>query len=177
MEKKEFTITAFLGSIFRTFGMSTLFLTVIGILVGDSIQEAEAFGYSNLFRMGKEGLTYDILLEFFAVALIIEVLRRILFSEKLLKHMMMLWRIIILLFLTLVVMFGFIAVFEWFPLTSVEAWLSFAVSFGLCFGISAAAIILKNKKENKEYENLFENYKKELNSVNEKEREESYERD
>lgn len=175
MEKKAFTISDFLGSTLTTFGVSTLFLTVVGSLVGDLVQEME--GYSALFRMGKEGLTYDILLEFYAVAFIIEVLKRILFSEKLFKHMMQLWRIIILLFLTFVVMFGFIAMFEWFPLTSAEGWISFFVTFAFCFGGSTAAVILKNKIENREYEILFENYKKELNSVSEKESEESYERD
>jgi len=157
--KKENNITfkyGFINQILIIFSTGILFLTIIGGLIGDSAKRA-----STMFSLGSEGLSFSVILQFLAVAVMIATLKEIIYSEKLLKNMMTLWRTVIFLFSIIVIIIGFVLMFGWFPVNSVEGWIGFLISFGICFLISTLSMVIKTKLESRKYEESFEKYKRE----------------
>jgi len=81
--KKEHNIAfkyGFINQILIIFSTGILFLTIIGGLIGESAKRA-----STMFSLGSEGLSFSVILQFLAVAVMIATLKEIIYSEKLLK--------------------------------------------------------------------------------------------
>ena len=156
MENKITFKYGFLNQILIIFSTGILFLTIIGGLIGDSAKRS-----STMFSLGNEGLSFSVILQFLAVAVMIAALKEFIYSEKLLKNMMTLWKTVIFLFSIIVIIIGFIIVFGWFPVNNVEGWIGFFLSFGVCFLISTLSMVIRTKLESRKYEESFERYKKE----------------
>jgi len=156
MENKITFKYGFINQILIIFSTGILFLTIIGGLIGDSAKQS-----STMFSLGSEGLSFSVILQFLAVAVMIAALKEFIYSEKFLKNMMALWRTVIFLFSIIVIIIGFIIAFGWFPVESVDGWIGFFVSFGVCFIISTLSMVIRTRLESRKYEESFEKYKRE----------------
>ncbi|SEW04480.1 hypothetical protein [[Clostridium] fimetarium] len=156
MENKITFKYGFINQILIIFSTGILFLTIIGGFIGDSAKQS-----STMFSLGSEGLSFSVILQFLAVAIMIAALKEFIYSEKFLKNMMALWRTVIFLFSIIVIIIGFIIAFGWFPVESAEGWIGFFVSFGVCFIISTLSMVIRTRLESRKYEESFEKYKRE----------------
>lgn len=154
MNEKKPTGNGFLHNVITAFAYSMIAISVIGFLLGDDVKEL-----SSLFRLGSEGLSFPSILQIFIFSLILVCLRTLLLSDLIFKKMMLLWRCVLLLLLTLVLAGIFAALFRWFPVELWEAWVSFILSVVVCFVIGAGGMILKTKLEDKKYDKLLSDYK------------------
>lgn len=155
MENKLLSKCNFFSQVLITFSIGILFLAVIGSIVGESAKE-----YSTMFELGKNGLTYSTIWQYLLISLVITTVKNIIFSQRLIKKMMTLWRAVLLLFCILVMCIIFIVIFGWFPVDNYQAWIGFLISFLSFFAIGTIFMILKTKSESRKYEKLFLEYKK-----------------
>jgi MFS family permease len=139
------------------FTLTLIVMSAAGFLVGRYIEEAREL--SSLFRLGGEGLPYTAILQIGGFALIMAAFHTFIFSDGPLKKVMVLWKIIILLFLTLVTASIFALVFEWFPLDNREAWFGFVLPTVICFAAGSALMILITRLEGKKYDKLLSEYR------------------
>jgi len=156
MENKIIFKYGFINQILIIFSTGILFLTIVGGFIGDSAKKT-----STMFSLGNEGLSFSVILQFLAVAVMIAALKEFIYLGKSLKNMMTLWKTVIFLFSIIVIITGFIITFGWFPVNNVEGWIGFFLSFGICFVISTLSMVIKTKLESRKYEELFEKYKRE----------------
>ena len=156
MEHKIAFKSGFINQVLIIFSTGILFLTIVGGLIGDSAKRS-----STMFSLGNEGLSFSVILQFLVVAVLITALKEIIYSDKILKNLMALWRTVIFLFSIIVIIIGFIIVFGWFPVNNAEGWIGFFVSFGVCFVISTVVMVIRTKWESRKYEESFEKYKRE----------------
>ena len=156
MENKITFKYGFINQILIIFSTGILFLTIVGGFIGDSAKKT-----STMFSLGNEGLSFSVILQFLAVAVMIAALKEFIYLGKSLKNIMTLWKTVIFLFSIIVIITGFIIVFGWFPVNNVEGWIGFFLSFGICFVISTLSMVIKTKLESRKYEELFEKYKRE----------------
>ncbi|WP_395019007.1 hypothetical protein [Robinsoniella peoriensis] len=80
-------------------------------------------------------------------------------SAKIFQNVMMLWRTVIMVVLSVLVILIFVICFGWFPLDFWPAWVGFFISFGLCFLGSTILMVIKTKLEQKKYDRLLKVYK------------------
>ena len=156
MENKINIKYGFINETLIIFSTGILFLTIVGGLIGDSAKQL-----STMFSLGNEGLSFSVILQFLAVAVMIAALKEFIYSQKFLQNMMTLWKTVIFLFCIIVIITGFIIAFGWFPVNNVEGWIGFFLSFGVCFVISTLSMVIRTKWESKKYEESFERYKRE----------------
>ncbi len=155
MQENKTGALAFLTNFLVIFGITVLIVTVIGVLAGE-----ESMQYSSMFKLGGAGVAYITLFQLAFADLIITILNRLFFSEKVFKTMMVMWRTIFMVFSIIAVMVVFIFIFKWFPVDFVPGWIGFFVSFGTCFVGSTVISVIKTKADDKKYNELLEQYKK-----------------
>lgn len=157
MESNENNIKSigFFTQMLVIFGVTTLMILGMGLLFGE-----EGKTYSTLFELGGQGISYKVLLQFFLSSIILSAIVKIFHYEKWLTNISFFIRTIIMLICIIAIMIVFIIVFDWFPASSWQGWIGFIISFGVCFGVATASMIVKKKKEDKRYEELLEEYKK-----------------
>jgi len=126
------------------FGITMLILNVFCRLFGK-----EAAGYSSLFQLGNRGIACSTMLQFFAVSVVITGIRYILFTDRLIKRMSLIGRVVCMLVLVVVVIVVFSYKFLWFPVDEWMPWLMFFLSFAVCFVVSLIYTYLKERAENK----------------------------
>lgn len=141
-ERKGFLDYA--AQVLLIFGFSMVCMLVFVSLFGESAKEI-----SQLFTLGREGVSVKVMLEFLLLSVIIVALRYFFFTDQFLKKMTVLFRTIWMVFTILMVISLFIAIFDWFPVTMWQPWVMFLVCFFVCFGCSVAVTVLKTKQENK----------------------------
>ena len=155
MEKK-YTIFQFLMEIMIVFSVSILFITFVGTLIGEDSQSQ-----STLFLLGNKGLSNATIFEFFLFSIILEITRLFWISERILKRIMMLWRMIFMLSSIVIEVACFSQIFGWFHLTDFHAWIGFLVTFAFFFCMSILVMVTKTNMENKKVEEGLKNYRKE----------------
>ena len=162
MEEKK-TLYYHIGHLFTTFGIMVLMFVIITDMLGDS-----AKGYSTLFEMGGTGLSLNTLLQLFALAAIISVCRRVLYSDTLIKSMSMIARNVIFFVAITVTIMLFVIFFGWFPINDISAWIGFFVSFAICSAVAVVLSRIRERAENDRMNRALEKYKsiKGDNSVN-----------
>lgn len=136
------------------FAVSILILAISSYLFGEEAQKI-----SSIYSFGGNGLSIDTIFQFFLASFTLTLLSSVFFSDILFKKMRMLWRTILMLISTVGVIVLFIIVFKWFPVDSIEPWIGFIISFGLCFGISCAVIIIKTKLESSKFDRMLSEFK------------------
>jgi len=155
--------TYFLSGLLREF--TTIFtlliicFSLIGYFFASGIFDIKIF--SSIFALEGAGLPYPTILQAAVFAFIMALVSKILFSENIeiktpiLKH-------IIFMFITFLTTSVFSIIFDWFPVNNFYAWLLFVPSFFIsCFTATALSLLLL-KLEDKKYNKLLENYKKQI---------------
>ncbi|MBB2184436.1 hypothetical protein H0486_16265 [Lachnospiraceae bacterium MD1] len=149
----------FLGEVLVVFSVTMLFVSIIGSIWGDEIQN-----YSTMYLLGRKGISYITLLQFLIVSFLVTLVKSFFTSERFLKNRSTLQRIILMLFSIVLIMVVCIAVFGWFPINSFSGWVGFILSFGGCFACGTVIKIVRLEQENEKYEQLLSDYKKKRNS-------------
>lgn len=150
------TIFDYMGQILMVYGFSILCLNVFALLFGES-----AKGYSSMFAYGNEGLSIVTMLQYLLMAAVIITLRFVFFTDKLIKQMSMVWRIICMFASVFVSIMAFIIGFDWFPVNDLLPWIMFVLCFGISTVASTLVCIFKEKLENKKLEQALMKMKKE----------------
>lgn len=151
-ERKQ--LCDYLAEVFIVFGATLTVIAVICAMVGD-----EAQGVSTMFDLGRRGIPLHTVAEYFLSSVCVTVLRMVFFSDVLFRRMSVAKRTIGML-LSVIFLIGFFAYrFGWFPVDEAECWGSFLVCFGICFVVSAAVSIAKERLENKKLESGLHNLK------------------
>jgi len=151
-EKKVFSV--FFQHTIVTFAYSIIAMTITGQILANYRDT-----HNVLSILGHEGLTYQSIMQIFALSAVLGVLITLLTSDIILKHVMLLWRYATLLFLSTVACGLFVVIFRWFPLDLWQAWVGFILFFVTFFIIGLSAMIAKTKIEDKRYEKLLSIYK------------------
>ena len=153
-EKNIINRLGFISQTFIIFGVTTLVMTGLGLAVGEKIE------FSTLFILGNQGIAYRTLLEFLLSSICISAIEKIFYKESFFGNLSYLMRTVFMLICITVLMVVFIIYFGWFPAYSWQGWIGFIVSFGTCFGVSTAVMIVKTRYESRIYEKRLDEYKK-----------------
>lgn len=146
MEENK-TIFNYLADTLTVFGFAVIVLNIFCILFGE-----DAYGYSSIFQLGKEGLAVETAAQFLAVSFIITGLRFLFFSDRLIKNAPITLRAIYMTISVTIVSGIFSYAFSWFPINQWLPWGMFFLSYGICFALSFFASLLKEKAENRALE-------------------------
>lgn len=136
------------------FGFTMLCMMIFACLFGET-----AKGVSSFFALGSTGVTVGVMAEFLLLAILIVFLRYFFFTDRFLKKMPVLARTVLMVLSILVVMSGFIFLFDWFPVNMWEPWVMFLLSFCICFGGSVGISVWKTRLENKKLQKGLERLK------------------
>ena len=140
MENKR-TILDFMSFVMRTFGICICFLLVLTIMAN-----AEMIETSSIFVFGNEAISITILLQFLLLSFITAILVFLFTSAYMIRFLSLTTRLILMPVFIILCLGITIYFFGWFPTVSPLPWILFVVSFLMCFGISVAITLHKNKK-------------------------------
>ncbi len=156
---KEESGVSFTRSLFGRFCVhftaSVVVTTLSGILL--SVFLPDEARLVALFVPG--GLSYAALAQLSLFALLMALFVEILYSERFFKDMLVLWRFIIMVFLSFTSIIAFAVFFRWIPLNDHGAWFSFILSFSVCFAVSTSVTIVKNRLDKRKYNKFLAEYK------------------
>ena len=153
MENKR-TILDFMNFVMRTFGICICFLLALTIMAN-----AEMIEISSMFSFGNEAISITILLQFLLLSFITTILVFLFTSTYMIRFLSLTTRLI-LLPVSIILCLGItIFFFGWFPSGDPLPWILFIVSFLICFGISVAMTLRKNKKADDELNKALEEMK------------------
>lgn len=150
------TVFDYLGQIFMIYGITITVLNIFCLLFGESAKEL-----STMFSLGSNGLRVSTMAQFLGVSVIVVVLRFVFFTDVVIKNMSVAVRTICMVILVLLTISIFILIFDWFPVHMWQPWAMFFLCFGICFIISMAVTVVKEKAENRKMEEALKRIKQE----------------
>ncbi len=153
-DRKHFTV--YFGQVFTIFGITLLVIAVICSVVGEEAQE-----YSTMFAMGSRAVPLDTVFQYLLSSACIVFLRFIFFSDIWLKKTGVAKRTVSMCASVIILIGVFAWLFGWFPVDDLKCWISFLVSFGICFAVSAVGSVWKERAENQRLACGLENLKEE----------------
>ena len=103
-----------------------------------------------MFAMGSRGIPMNTVFQYLLSSVCVVLLRILFFSDIWLKKMGVAKRTVSMCVSVIVLVGMFAWLFGWFPVDEPGCWLSFLVSFGICFAVSAAASVWKERMENRQ---------------------------
>lgn len=140
MENKR-TFLDFMSFVMKTFGICICFLVVLTMAANTKMIEV-----SKMFIFGNKAISITILLQFLLLSFITAILV-FLFTSNYMIQILSLTARLILMPLSIILCLGIaIYFFHWFPVNEPLPWILFVVSFLICYGISIAITLYKNKK-------------------------------
>lgn len=154
MREDKISIYNFVTKVLVIFCVMVFFQTVVGYLIGNEVKI-----YSTMYQLGREGIAYETLLQYFLSAIITTCLNIFFFSDKVLVNLSAFWRTVIMLIIQLIIVIGFIYCFNWFPVDNLLAWGTFLVIFAGSVVISLLVMELKSRSDSRKYDNLLMDYK------------------
>lgn len=154
MREDKISIYNFVTKVLVIFCVMVFFQTVVGYLIGNEVKI-----YSTMYQLGREGIAYETLLQYFLSAIITTCLNIFFFSDKILVNISAFWRTVIMLIIQLIIVIGFIYCFNWFPVDNLLAWGTFLVIFAGSVVISLLVMELKSRSDSRKYDNLLMDYK------------------
>lgn len=143
-----------LAQVFLVFGIAMMCMVVFCVLFGDS-----AMGYSTMFELGKSGLSIATMVQFFLLIVIIITLKFIFFTDAVLKKMSLAVRTVLMFAFAITAIVAFVIMFGWFPADQWQAWVMFAVCFGVSAVISTFISVLREKAETQKMQQALERIK------------------
>lgn len=153
MQNKK-TIFDFLAQGFCLFGVMVTIISGICVVVGDRAKKI-----SSMFSLGSEGLSIEIMLQLFVIALLITGARFIYFNDVIVKRTWIAVRTALLLLTVIGIITIFICAFGWFPVDMWQPWLLFLAGFGILFLLGTAITYLKEKQDNRNMEEALRKLK------------------
>lgn len=154
MDKKKL-VREYIEEVFMIYGIMIMILNLLCLIFGES-----AKGISQLFVFGSSGLSVAIMLQFFCIATVSVVLDYLFLTDKLIKNMSLLLRIICMMSCFLVIIISFIILFDWFPINMWEPWVLFGLSFGISFVVGCVLNVRKERMENEKMARALEELKR-----------------
>ncbi|MBE5883940.1 MAG: hypothetical protein E7291_05940 [Lachnospiraceae bacterium] len=153
MENKR-TLLDFMSFVMRTFGICICFLLVLTMMAN-----AEMIEITSMFIFGNNAISITILLQFLLLSFITSILVFLFTSAYMIRFLSLTTRLI-LMPVSIILCLGItIYFFDWFPAGAPLPWILFMVSFLICFGISVAITLHKNKKADDDLNKALEKMK------------------
>lgn len=134
-------------------------IMVLAILIPGSFMDESPREYSSFFSLAPNGISYQSLWQMLGASVAITTLQTIIFDSKLFKNLMTLYKTIIMLASTILIIIVFVIAFDWFPIDMPSAWFSFIGMFVVCFVVSTLVMVSKTKRESQTYDRLLNEYK------------------
>lgn len=153
MEDKK-TIFDYFGQLFATYGITVAIFIVFGMVVGE-----EAGEYSTLFALGNRGISIQTLAQLLLLALVITIVQILFLTDKWVKNMQLLLRNVCFFGCICVAIVVFAALFAWFPIGDMKAWIGFTVSFAVCTVVSVVIGRAEEKAENRKMEQALKKFR------------------
>ena len=154
MEEKK-TVFNYISQAFATFGIIVLIFILFSLAIGESTE-----GYSNLFSMGKRGMSIPTLCELLLLAIMITLAQVVFLTDKWIVNLSLIIRNVLFFLSVLIVMVIMIVAFKWFPVGDVSAWIGFIISFAISMIVSALVVKLKERADNSKMQKALDNYNK-----------------
>lgn len=151
MERKK-TVLDFFGKVFVIFGVTMAILVALALLFGENARD---MGAGAMFRLGRDGIALEIIIEFWFASLINCALQYLIDTEWMVKRFSAFCRTVFLVFAILAVTAVFILVFHWFPADRWEIWFLFLACFFVCLGVSIVITRYQLKSEDRKLEEGF----------------------
>lgn len=140
MENKR-NFLDFMSFVMRTFGICICLLVVLTIMATTEMIET-----GNIFIYGNEAIPVTILLQFLLLSFLTAILV-FLFTSTYMIQLLSLAARLILMPVSIILCLGIaIYFFGWFPTGAPLPWILFVVNFLICYGISVAITLHRNKK-------------------------------
>lgn len=138
----------------------TVFISVLSV-IGFSLQnDIELYsGISSMFVI-PQNIHYTTVFQAILACFSISAWNVMIEESKIYRKMMFLWKFILQMIVSILIIVVYIILFDWFPVSSIQAWIAFFISFMVSMGIAISLMIYRTKKEDKVYQDLFEEYKK-----------------
>ena len=108
MKDKLLDIYKFISQVLIIFSATVLFISFVGIFVGESARE-----YSTMFSLGSKGIAFDTVLQILLSSIVISSIDKIFLSEKILKKLSGLWKRILMIISIIAVIVIFIICFNY----------------------------------------------------------------
>jgi len=140
MENKR-TLLDFMSFVMRTFGICICFLLVLTIMANDEMIET-----GSIFIFGNDAISITVLLQFLLLSFITTILVFLFTSTYMIRFLSLTTRLILMPIFIILCLGIAIYFFGWFPTGFLLPWISFVVYFLICYGISVAITLCKNKK-------------------------------
>lgn len=153
MNKKD-TVFDFMTHVMVIWGIEVLSLCVFCKLFGNA-----AMRESTMFALGSTGVTISTLMQYLLLAFLITCSRWLFFTDKWIKEMSIPVRTTMMLASSVVFVVIEAAVFGWFIINDIKAWVMFGICFGVCTVISVGITTLKEKRENQKMQKALERLK------------------
>lgn len=160
MDEQKSIINEFFRLTAISFAFAILFMSAVGWIFGDTVQESTA-----AFELGGDGLPFATIFGVLLMAVINSSIAVFITSAKIFDKLLLLWKMIIIMFSCLTATGVLTVALRWIDRESWEAWLWFIVSFVVSFIIAAAIMAIKVILENRRYNDLLSDYKKEQENV------------
>lgn len=162
MEEKK-TIFSYISQVFGMFGFVMFCMLIFTYILGDSAKEI-----SSLYSLGKKGVSLNVMMEFFAVAVLIVLLRYLFFTDRWIKKMSVFKRSLCMVAGILIIFSIFIYLFHWFPMDMWQPWAMFILCFAVCYGVSLTVTAVKMREENEKLEKGLKRLKEQWEEENAK---------
>lgn len=154
MEEKK-TIFDYVAMTFTVFGFSIAWLGFFCLLFGGEAKEI-----SSMFSLGSSGLSMATMAQFLAVSAITTLIRYLFFTDVFIKKMSIVGRTACMVLSEVAMIVVFVLCFDWFPTDMWLPWVMFILCFGVCFVVSMAVTMWKEKMENRKMEEALAKLKR-----------------
>ena len=125
----------------RTFGICICFLLVLTIMANDEMIET-----GSIFIFGNDAISITVLLQFLLLSFITTILVFLFTSTYMIRFLSLTTRLILMPIFIILCLGIAIYFFGWFPTGFLLPWILFVVYFLICYGISVAITLCRNKK-------------------------------
>ena len=140
---------------FMIYGFCIIFLLIFCVLFGEDAQTM-----STIFSLGSQGVAVETLTQYFLLAMIISLLKTILFTDGIIKGMSGMVRVILMFSGVIISIVIFIIAFGWFQIDDELAWLLFFVNFFICTIVSVSISSIRNRIENRKLDEALQRLKR-----------------
>ena len=140
---------------FTIYGFAVIFIVIIAVLFGEDAQDI-----STMFSLGKQGIGVATLVQYFALSMMISILKTILFADGIIKGLSGTIRIILMFIGVVLSVVIFIIAFEWFPVDNFLAWMMFFLNFLVCVVVSVSISSVKDRIDNKKLDEALQRLKR-----------------
>jgi len=156
MDEQTNIVKEFFRLTMISFCVAILVMSLFGWIRGGATPDA-----AMTFGMGVDGLSYQTIFKVLLLAAVNTGISLCINVTKIFAKMMLLWKMALVMFSCLVATSVLAAAFRWIQRDSITAWLWFVLTFSASFVLAAAVTIIKVKRDEKKYNDLLSNYKKE----------------